>query len=50
MPRTPIAKLSFAKVYPLLVGKAERRGRTREECDDTLWRLGERTLFGTGPL
>lgn len=23
---------------------------TREECDDTLWRLGERTLFGTGPL
>ncbi len=26
------------------------RGRTREECDDTLWRLGERTLFGTGPL
>lgn len=33
MPRTPIAKLSFAKVYPLLVGKAERRGRTREEVD-----------------
>lgn len=26
------------------------RGRTREECDDALWRLGERTLFGTGPL
>lgn len=33
IPRTPIAKLSFAKVYPLLVGKAERRGRTREEVD-----------------
>ena len=29
MPRTPIARMSLAKVYPLLVQKAERKGRTR---------------------
>ncbi len=26
------------------------RGYTRSQTDDTLWRLGEKTLFGTGPL
>ena len=41
MPRTPIAKMSFAKVYPLLVQKAERKGRTREEVDEvTCWLTG----------
>ena len=25
-------------------------GRTRAECDDELWRFGERALFGTGVL
>lgn len=25
-------------------------GMTREECDDTLWDFGEKTLLGTGPL
>ena len=33
MARTPIAQMSFTKVYPLLVQKAECRGRTREEVD-----------------
>ena len=26
------------------------RGATRAECDDELWRFGERTLLGTGAL
>ncbi|WP_294439704.1 XRE family transcriptional regulator [uncultured Slackia sp.] len=26
------------------------QGMTRSECDDELWRLGEKTLFGTGSL
>ena len=25
-------------------------GKTMQECDDELWRLGEKTLLGTGPL
>lgn len=41
MPRTPIARMSLAKVYPLLVQKAERKGRTREEVDEvTCWLTG----------
>lgn len=26
------------------------QGKTRSQCDDELWRLGEKTLFGTGSL
>ena len=33
MPRKTIPQMAFADVYPLLVGKAERKGRTREEVD-----------------
>lgn len=41
MPRTPIAKMSLAKIYPLLVQKAERKGRTRAEVDEvTRWLTG----------
>ena len=41
MPRKPIAQLSFTQVYPLLVQKAERKGRTREEVDTvTCWLTG----------
>lgn len=41
MPRKPIAQLSFAQIYPLLVQKAERKGRTREEVDAvTCWLTG----------
>jgi hypothetical protein len=36
-----IRALKFAKVYPLLVAKAERKGRTREEVDEvTCWLTG----------
>ena len=33
MARKPIAELSFSQIYPLLVQKAERKGRTRAEVD-----------------
>ncbi len=41
MPRTDVTAMPFAKVYPLLVAKAERKGRTREEVDQiTTWLTG----------
>ena len=39
MARMQIAQMSFAKVYPLLVQKAERKGRTKEEIDQVLFWL-----------
>lgn len=39
MARMQIAQMSFAKVYPLLVQKAERKGRTKEEVDQVLFWL-----------
>src|SRR5690349_17446853 len=36
-----VAKMSFAKVYPLLVAKVERKGRTRAELDEVIeWLTG----------
>lgn len=33
--------MSFAKVYPLYINKAERKGRTKEEVDEIiLWNTG----------
>ena len=33
-----IYSMSFAKVYPLYVSKAERKGRTKQEVDEIiLW-------------
>ena len=41
MARKPIAELSFSQIYPLLVQKAERKGRTRAEVDAvTCWLTG----------
>ncbi len=41
MPRTDVTQMAFAKVYPLLVNKAERKGRSREEVDQvTAWLTG----------
>ena len=41
MPRTDVTQMPFSKVYPLLVNKAERKGRTREEVDQvTVWLTG----------
>lgn len=39
MARMQIAQMSFAKVYPLLVQKAERKGRTKAEVDQVLFWL-----------
>ena len=33
MARKPIAQMSITQIYPLLVAKAERKGRTRDEVD-----------------
>lgn len=36
-----IYKMSFAKVYPLLVAKAEKKGRTKAEVDEIIrWLTG----------
>lgn len=41
MARKPIAELSFSQIYPLLVQKAERKGRTCAEVDTvTCWLTG----------
>ena len=38
MARIEVSQMAFAKVYPLLVNKAERKGRTRAEVDQvTSW-------------
>ena len=41
IPRTDVTQMPFAKIYPLLVKKAEKKGRTREEVDRvTTWLTG----------
>ena len=41
MPRIDVTEMSFAKLYPLLVNKAKRKGRSREEVDQvTAWLTG----------
>ena len=41
MPRTDVTQMPFAKLYPLLVSKAEKKGRTRQEVDQvTTWLTG----------
>lgn len=36
-----VYQMSFGKIYPLLVGKAERKGRTSEEVDQIItWLTG----------
>ena len=41
MPRMDITEMAFAKVYPLLVAKAEKKGRTRDDVDQvTAWLTG----------
>ena len=42
MPRTDVTQMAFAKLYPLLVNKAEKKGRSRAEVDQVrhhLWSL-----------
>ena len=41
MPRMDVTEMPFAKLYPLLVAKAEKKGRSREEVDQvTAWLTG----------
>ena len=41
MPNLDITQMSFARLYPLLVNKAEKKGRTRAEVDQvTSWLTG----------
>jgi hypothetical protein len=41
MPAPSIAAIKFAKVYPLYIAKAERKGRTKEEVDAVIrWLTG----------
>ena len=41
MPRQSVFDMKVSKVYPLLVAKAEKKGRTRAEVDEvTSWLTG----------
>lgn len=41
MEKEKVFEMSVARVYPLLVAKAERKGRTKEEVDEvTCWLTG----------
>ena len=41
MAKHPIYTMSFAKVYPLYIAKAERKGRTKAEVDEIIrWLTG----------
>ena len=41
MPQIDVTEMAFAKLYSLLVAKAEKTGRTREEVDQvTAWLTG----------
>ena len=41
MTKHPIYSMSFARVYPLYVAKAERKGRTKAEVDEIIrWLTG----------
>ena len=41
MPKKSILDMKFSDVYPLLVNKAERKGRTKDEVDQVIfWLLG----------
>ena len=41
MPRMDVAQMPFAKLYPLLVNKATKKGRTQREVDQIItWLTG----------
>ena len=41
MPRTDVTEMPFSKLYPLLVNKAVKKGRPRQEVDQvTCWLTG----------
>ena len=41
MPKINITQIAFAKLYPMLINKAVKKGRTRQEVDSvTSWLTG----------
>ncbi len=46
MAEHPIYRMAFSKVYPLLVQKAERKGRTKAEVDEVICWLTGYDAFG----
>ena len=46
MAEHPIYRMAFSKVYPLLVQKAERKGRTKVEVDEIIFWLTGYDAFG----
>ena len=41
MPRQSVSEMKVSKVYPLLLQKVERKGRTKEELDEVIrWLTG----------
>jgi hypothetical protein len=46
MPRKAIGTISFAKVYPMYVQKAQNKGRTKAEVDQVIRWLTGYTLAG----
>lgn len=39
MEKSKVYAMSFAKVYPLLINKAEKKGRTKDEVDEIIFWL-----------
>ncbi|MBI2740322.1 MAG: DUF2200 domain-containing protein [Rhodospirillales bacterium] len=51
MTKHRIYSMSFAKVYPLLVAKAEKKGRTKAEVDEVIrWLTGYSQMALEGQL
>lgn len=50
MAEHPIYRMAFSKVYPLLVQKAERKGRTKAEVDEVICWLTGYDAFGLQSL
>ncbi len=51
MPRQSVFDMPFLRVYPLLVQKAEKKGRTKEEVDVVIsWLTGYRAIGEIGDV
>lgn len=51
MPRQSVFDMPFKKIYPLLVTKVERKGRTRAEVDEViLWLTGYESIDAIGDV
>ncbi len=46
MKHEKVYAMSFSKIYPLLVAKAEKKGRTKDEVDEIIcWLTGYKTEY-----